>query len=135
MLMMFTGSNNGSSAALDNQRDLRPGRATEGKKSNEEGKAMLHSDALHAPTPYAWIDALQVPNTDPYAPRPQRSIPHGTGVDRAAARAMVDAGSMPVALYVQMFGVDRQKVMPVDLDVQSFDIDCRDMSCLDQVEH
>ncbi len=50
-------------------------------------------------------------------------------LDRDTARAMVDAGFMPLALYIQMFGVDRQKVMTIDLVVQSFDVDCRDMSC------
>jgi hypothetical protein len=127
--MTFKGSNKSLSTAL----------GAECTKSNEE-EAMVHFDALHATTPYARTGLLQVPNTDPYAPRPQRSTPHSdrierTRLDRATAQAMVNAGSMPVSLYVQMFGLDRPEIVAAGLHVPMFDVHRQEMSCLDEVEH
>jgi hypothetical protein len=75
-------------------------------KPNEEAKPMIHLDARSATTPYAWIASLQFPVIEPAVPQPQpprtdRAEP--MRLDRDTARALVDAGFMPLSRYIQMF--------------------------------
>jgi hypothetical protein len=71
---------------------------------------MIHLDARSAATPYAWIASLQFPAIEPVVrqPRPQPQMPRTDRaepmrLDRDTARALVDAGFMPLSRYIQMF--------------------------------
>jgi hypothetical protein len=87
----------------------RADRMTESTKPNEEAKPMIRLDARSATTPYAWIGSLQFPVIEPairqpQTPRTDRAEP--MRLDRDTARAMVDAGFMPLSRYIQMFEAD-----------------------------
>lgn len=85
---------------------------------------MIHL-AAHAATPFAWIASLQFPAVEPAVrqPRPQPQMPRTDRaeplrLDRDTARAMVDAGFMPLSRYIQMFEADDDE-----------------QSCIAEVEH
>lgn len=89
----------------------RADRMTESTKPNEEAKPMIHLDARSATTPYAWIGSLQFPVIEPAIRHPQPQMPRTDRaepmrLDRDTARAMVDAGFMPLSRYIQMFESD-----------------------------
>ena len=87
---------------------------------------MIHLAARAAGTPYAWIASLQFPAVEPQArrapqqpPLPRTDRVESVRLDRATARAMVDAGFMPLSRYIQMFE----------------DADDDELSCVDAREH
>src|SRR5690242_15662307 len=104
MLLMQMGSKKSSPMARETELALRAARRTDSTKPNEETEPMIHLDARSAATPYAWIASLQFPVAEPAACRPQllrtdRAEP--ARLDRDTARAMVDAGFMPLSRYIQ----------------------------------
>ena len=89
---------------------------------------MIHLSAHAAATPYAWIASLQFPavepavhQTRPQMPRTDRAEP--MRLDRDTARAMVDAGVMPLSRYIQMF------------EAQDFEAGDDGASCIAEIEH
>ena len=98
---------------------------------------MIHLDARSATTPYAWIASLQFPVLEPAvrqlppAPRTDRAEP--MRLDRDTARAMVDAGFMPLSRYIQMF--EAQGFEAQGFEAQNFAAGDDEPSCIAEVEH
>jgi hypothetical protein len=86
---------------------------------------MIHLAAHSAATPFAWTASLQFPAVEPQVRRAPPQPPalrddrvESVRLDRVTARAMVDAGFMPLSRYIQMFEA------------------CDDeQSCIDELEH
>jgi hypothetical protein len=86
---------------------------------------MIHLRAHIARTPNAWIASLQFPVEGPTEPQPRPRPPTSqidrtkpVRLDRDMARALVDAGYMPLRRYIQMFATDADE-----------------RSCIAEVEH
>jgi hypothetical protein len=87
----------------------------------KEATPMIHLAAHAAGTAYAWIASLQFPAVESkprrapqQPPMPRSDRVESVRLDRATARAMVDAGFMPLSRYIQMFEADDDEPSCVD---------------------